>query len=112
MSDVGSQNGNVQSEQQQKRGRKRSLTPEEELLMVLSRLCCGLLEKDLANRYCISVSQVSNIWLTLVSFIHQRLKSINIWPSRALVNQNMPSSIKKNSLKLGLLLIAPRSSSK
>ena len=92
---VGSNNGNVQSEQQQKRGKKRSLTPEEELFMVLSRLRCGLLEKDLANRYCISVSQVSNIWITWISFIHQRLKSISIWPSRALVNQNMPSSIKE-----------------
>jgi hypothetical protein len=64
--------------------------------MVLSRLRCGLLEKDLANRYDISVSQVSNIWITWVTFLHQRLKSIPIWPSRALVDSAMPPSFKEN----------------
>lgn len=92
---IGSKNGNLQSEEQQKRGRKRSLTPEEELFMVLSRLRCGLLERDVANRYDISVSQVSSIWITWLDFLHQRLRSINIWPSRDLVDQTMPPSLKE-----------------
>lgn len=64
--------------------------------MVLSRLRCGLLERDIAIRYNISVSQVSNIWITWLDFLHQRLRSIPIWPSRELVNNSMSLSIKEH----------------
>lgn len=64
--------------------------------MVLSRLRCGLLEKDIANRYDISVSQVSSIWITWLDFLHKRVRSINIWPSRALLDQTMLQSLKEN----------------
>ena len=57
---IGSHNS-AQAGTRQKCGRKRALSPEEELFLVLSRLRCGLLERDLANRYNISVSQVSRI---------------------------------------------------
>lgn len=93
---IGSNNGCLNSTQQEKRGRKRSLCPEEELFMVLSRLRCGLLERDIAIRYNISVSQVSNIWITWLDFLHQRLRSIPIWPSRELVNNSMSLSIKEH----------------
>jgi hypothetical protein len=92
----GSRSGCIESEDQQKRGRKRSLCPEEELFLVLSRLRCGLLEKDLAFRYNISVSQVSNIWITWLDFLCQRLRSIPIWPSRECVNSTMPKSFKEH----------------
>ncbi|KAK3732352.1 hypothetical protein QZH41_004326 [Actinostola sp. cb2023] len=45
----GSINGEL-TEGQQKRGRKRSMSPEQELFMVLARLRCNLLEQDLAIR--------------------------------------------------------------
>jgi len=50
----GSNNGCIATEEQQKRGRKRSLSPEEELFLVLSKLRCGLLERDLALKGIIS----------------------------------------------------------
>lgn len=92
----GSNNGQIEWEHQEKRGRKRSLSSEEELFLFFSRLRCGLMEKDLANRYNISTSQVSNIWITWLDFVHNRLRSIPIWPSISLVHKHMPPSIREN----------------
>ena len=78
------------------KGPKRMLSPEEELFLCLSRLRCGLLERDLANRYNISVSQVSNIWLTWLDFLRSRLRALPIWPSKQFVNETMPTSLKEN----------------
>ena len=61
---------------------QRSLSPEEELFMVLSRLRCGFLGQDLAHRYGISPSHLSRIWTTWITFLHQRLRAMPIWPSR------------------------------
>ena len=80
----------------EKSGRKRMLSPEEELFLCLSRLRCGLLEKDLANRYNISVSQVSNIWLTWLDFLRTRLRAVPIWPSRQFVDETMPANLKES----------------
>ncbi len=80
----------------EKSGRKRMLSPEEELFLCLSRLRCGLLEKDLANRYNISVSQVSNIWLTWLDFLRTRLRAIPVWPSRQFVDETMPANLKES----------------
>ena len=101
---IGSNNADLQSEHQEKRGRKRSLNPEEELFLVLSRLRCGLLERDLANRYNISVSQISNIWITWIDFLHQRLRSIPIWPSRSLVDSTMPPNVKEHYPKTRVII--------
>ncbi|KXJ07684.1 uncharacterized protein LOC110250208 [Exaiptasia diaphana] len=101
---IGSKNGDLQPEQQEKRGRKRSLSPEEELFLVLSRLRCGLLERDLANRYDISVSQVSSIWITWIDFLHKRLRSIPIWPSRSLVDSKMAPGLKEHHPKTRVII--------
>ena len=91
----GSINGEL-TEGQQKRGRKRSMSPEQELFMVLARLRCNLLEQDLAIRLNIYQSQVSNIWITWLDFLYRRLRAINIWPSRALIDRTMPKSFKEH----------------
>ena len=92
----GSNNSNSTIEKDEKSGRKRSLSPEQELFMCLSRLRCGLLEQDLANRYNISVSQVSNIWLTWLDFLRTRLRSIPIWPSKEFIKDTMPTAFKED----------------
>ena len=50
----GSNTAPITSECQAKRGKERSLSPEQELLLVLSRLMCGLLLRDLAHRFSLS----------------------------------------------------------
>lgn len=51
---------------------KRSLSAEQELFLCLSRLRCRFLGQNLANRYNISASQVSNIWLTWRDLLRKR----------------------------------------
>ena len=65
---IGSSNNTNKAAVVHKCGPKRKLFPEEELFMCLTRLRLGLLEKDLANRFNLSVSQISIIWVTWLDF--------------------------------------------
>ena len=58
----------VISKEHKKSGRARTLSPEQELFMVLVRLRCGLLLEDVARRFNLSLSHVSRIWVTWVNF--------------------------------------------
>ena len=82
-----------------KSGRARTLSPEQELFIVLVRLCCGLLLEDVAHLFNFSFSHVSRIWVTWVNFLHQQLRILPIWPSRAFVDENMPQCFKGDSLR-------------
>ena len=62
------------SEHGEKRGPKRSMSQEQELFLVLVRLQCSLLEKDIAYRAGISVSHFSRIFITWVDFLSSRLR--------------------------------------
>ena len=84
----------VISEEHKKSGRTRTLSPEQELFMVLVRLRCGLLLEDVAHRFNLSLSHVSRIWVTWVNFLHQQLRILPIGPSRAFVDENMPQCFK------------------
>ena len=80
----------------EKCGPMRTLSPEEELFLCLVRLRLGLLERDLANRFNISTSQVSRIWVTWLDFLYRRLRSIPIWPSQSYVRETSPPSFKES----------------
>ena len=54
-----------------KRGQKRKLQLEEELLLTLMRLRLGLFVEDLAFRFKISHSLVTQFFSTWVGFCHQ-----------------------------------------
>lgn len=101
---VGSNNTELSSEAQSKHGRTRSLSPEQELFMVLVRLRCGLLEVDNANRFGLSQSQVSRIWTTWLSFLYHRLRALPIWPSHEYIQQTMPSCFKENYPKTRVII--------
>ena len=77
-----------------KRGPGRSIDPKNELFLVLCRLKVGLLEQDIANRSKISQSQFSKIFTTWICFLYNTFKNVELWPSRATVDANMPQSIK------------------
>ncbi len=79
---------------QQKHGRPRSLSPEQELFMVLVRLRCGLLGLDIANRFGISHTQFSRIETTWLGFLYHRLRALPIWASREHVQETMPQAFK------------------
>ena len=66
-----------------KPGSKRKLTIWQELTIVLLRLRLGLLEKDLAERFRISMPTVSVIWRTWIKFMRKELEPVCIqWPSK------------------------------
>ena len=75
-------------------GRNRLLSPLEEYFMVLVRLRLGLFERDLADRFEVSVATVSRICRTWITFLYLRFKEIPLWPSRQLVNAYMPKSFQ------------------
>ena len=77
-----------------KRGRKRKLSPSNQFFLFLCRVRLGLFELDLAYRFNISMSTVSNIIISWSNFLYLRLGSLCIWPSKEQVIETMPESFK------------------
>ena len=75
-------------------GRYRSLPPLEEFFLVLVRLRLGLFERDLAERFGVSTSTVSRIFITWINFVYIRFKEINLWPPKSIVQSFMPRAFK------------------
>ncbi|WAR08806.1 THAP9-like protein [Mya arenaria] len=55
----------------------------------------GLLVQDIADRFSISNSTFSNIFITWICLLHEEMKVINVFPSRNIINETMPTSFKK-----------------
>ncbi|XP_077549725.1 uncharacterized protein LOC144162857 [Haemaphysalis longicornis] len=77
-----------------KAGRPRSLTVENEFFLFLVRMRLGLFEKDLADRFCVSIATVSSICITWTSFAFIKLSHLNLWFSKAKVLEKMPPAFK------------------
>ena len=65
-----------------KRGRPRALSAEAELFLVLIKLECNFLIKDLAIRFEMSSNNMNLILITCYDFVYIYLRSIPIWPSK------------------------------
>ena len=65
----GSNNSNLQLDSLEKRGKKRTLLPIDELFLTMARLRVNIPEKVLSDWYKISVSEVSRIFITWVNFM-------------------------------------------
>ena len=91
----GSNTAPITSQSQIKCGKQRSMSPEQELFLVLTRLRLGLLLQDIAHRFNLSPSSVSRIFKTWIPFLHQRLRALPIWPSREFIQDNMPICFKQ-----------------
>ena len=76
-------------------GRPRKLNPFESYILTLVRLRWNFDLTHLGFLYRISAGTVSNTVNTWINYIHLRLGSICIWPSREQVSKIMPSSMKE-----------------
>ncbi|KAG5268330.1 hypothetical protein AALO_G00211380 [Alosa alosa] len=72
------------------------LTVEDHLLIILMKLRLGLCNTDLAYRFPVSKTTISNIlrsWVPAMAFI---LKPLIKWPSKGAILKNMPKIFKRN----------------
>ena len=77
-----------------KPGRKRSLRPEDEFLLVCMRLRLGLLQEHLGDIFCVSKTTVSRIVNTWVNFLYDHAKHLVPWPSREQILCNLPKGFQ------------------
>ncbi|XP_052775013.1 uncharacterized protein LOC128213399 isoform X2 [Mya arenaria] len=72
----------------------QKLSAANQFLLFLCRVRVGLLECDIARRFNISIDTVNMLITTWANFLHLRLGSMNIWPSREQVDKTMPIPFK------------------
>jgi len=82
-----------------KRGPTRKLQPIDELFLVLYRLRCNPLEKDIGDRFGLHPSSISRIIITWI-----KLKQLPIWPSRQTVDDTMPACFKAHYPKTRVII--------
>ena len=82
------------TEKSKKIGRQRSLSPLEKFFLTMVRLRLGLLEQDIAYRFGISQSTVSQIFTTWINFMYLQSKRIPLWPPKEYVRSHMPQVFK------------------
>ena len=68
--------------QEKQRNRKREIEPIDQLWLFLTRVRLGLFERDLAHRFSVSVSTVSDVFISWANYLYIMLGSLPLWPSR------------------------------
>ncbi|XP_049421768.1 uncharacterized protein LOC125882116 [Epinephelus fuscoguttatus] len=74
----------------------QKLTVEDHLLVILMKLRLGLSNTDLAYRFKVSKTTVSNILRSWVPAMAMVLKPLIKWPSKGAILKNMPKIFKRN----------------
>ena len=61
---------------------------------VSDRVRLGLFQRDLAHRFDVSVSTVSDMVVTWANYLYILLGSLPVWPSKEKIKENLPDSFK------------------
>ena len=75
--------------------RETKLKPRDALLMTLMRIRLGLLNEDLADRFCISPATCSNTFKTYIRLLANTLGELVKWLPLEAVRENMPKLFRK-----------------
>ncbi|XP_045165921.1 uncharacterized protein LOC123529598 [Mercenaria mercenaria] len=84
--------------------RTYKLSLEDEFLLTVMKLRLGLFNKDLANRFQISLSMVSRIFNTWINLIYIRLGSMKVFPHRDIISKHMTHDFKKQYPNVMLII--------
>ena len=76
-----------------KSGTRRKLSAKAEFLLTLMKLRLGLLNHDLADRFHVSKTLVSSVFITWVKVLARLLKFLVYWPDKQSVKDNLPQSL-------------------
>jgi hypothetical protein len=68
---------------------------EDELFAVLCRLRLNLHLRDLAKRMNLSIGKMSRVFQKWIDVMFNRLKFLIVWPTREVLQQNMPLSFQQ-----------------
>ena len=63
-------------QQENERNRKREMEPIDQLWLFLTRVRLGLFERDLAHRFGVSVSTMSDVFVTWANYLYIMLGSL------------------------------------
>ena len=77
-----------------RRGPRRKLAQEQELLMVLMRLKLGVQSGELAKRFKVSGSLVTSTLSTWIRFMAKELRWLVVWPNWGQVHAEMPDCFR------------------
>ena len=75
---------------------RSSLSPFQQLLLVLMRLRLNLQLADIGFRFNIHYSTVSRIFLRVLDVLFVKLKPLIIWPDRDILKKTMPMTFRKH----------------
>ena len=89
----------MENDVKRKPGPQRKMRLLDEFLLVFMRLRLGLLEQDLAQRFCVSVSTVSRVLITWYNVLAANLKHLIVWPSVIVVTRGQFVTVFKHRLK-------------
>ncbi|CAN7945074.1 unnamed protein product [Ixodes pacificus] len=79
----------------ERRGRRRKLSIEDQLFLVLVKLRVGLFHKHLGHLFDVSEATVSRVFLTWMSYLYLQLTQLPLWLPRDVVDRLMPDSFKE-----------------
>lgn len=78
-----------------RRGPPRKLSLEQEFLMTMMRLRLGIMHEDLAWRFSVSSSRVSQVIITWIKLLSKEMSCLIVWPSKEQVHATLPDSFKR-----------------
>ncbi|CAN7949879.1 unnamed protein product [Ixodes hexagonus] len=74
------------------RGRRRKVTVENQLFLVLVKLHLGLFHQHLGHLFSVSTSTVSRIFSSWVDFMYLQLSEVPLWLPRHAIDASMPEA--------------------
>ena len=83
---------NSSEEHEAKHGPKSRIDPIDQMFLTLIKLKLGSANRDIAERFNISDSYVTRIFITWINFMYHTFEGTNIWMTKGKVRKYMPST--------------------